>query len=58
MKRYCRSKVGENQAMVAEVKRQKKNFKPDLLARKVEHLKNKVLPKYQIKMVSLSLEDM
>lgn len=44
--------------MVAEVKRQKKNFKPDLLARKVEYLKNKVLPKYQIKMVSLSLEDM
>lgn len=51
-------KLEKNQAMVAEVKRQKKNFKPDLLARKVEHLKNKVLPKYQIKMVSLSLEDM
>ena len=43
---------------LAEVKRQKKNFKPDLLASKVEHLKNKLLPNYQIDMVCLSLEDM
>ena len=51
-------KLEKNQAVVAEVKRQKKNFKSDLLVRKVEHLKNKVLPKYQIEMVCLSLEDM
>jgi AAA+ ATPase superfamily predicted ATPase len=51
-------KLEKNQAVVAEVKRQKKNFKPELLAKKVEHLKNKVLPKYQIETVYLSLEDM
>ncbi len=51
-------KMEKNQAVVAEVKRQKKNFKPELLALKVEHLKNKVLPKYRIDMVCLSLEDM
>jgi hypothetical protein len=48
----------KNQAVIAEVKRQKKNFKPELLAAKVEHLKNKVLPKYRFEMVCLSLEDM
>jgi len=51
-------KLEKNQAVIAEVKRQKKNFKPELLATKVEHIKNKVLPKYQIKVVCLSLEDM
>ena len=48
----------KNQAVVAEVKRQKKNFKPALLAAKVEHLKHKLLPKYRIETVCLSLEDM
>ncbi len=51
-------KLEKNQAVVAEVKRQKKNFKPELLAAKVEHLKNKLLQKYQIEMVCLSLEEM
>ena len=51
-------KLEKNQAVAAEVKRQKKNFKPELLAAKVEHLKNKLLPKYQIDRVYLSLEDM
>jgi AAA+ ATPase superfamily predicted ATPase len=51
-------KLEKNQAVAAEVKRQKKNFKPELLATKVEHLKNKLLPKYQVEMVCLSLEDM
>jgi AAA+ ATPase superfamily predicted ATPase len=51
-------KLEKNQAVIAEVKRQKKNFKPELLAAKVEHLKNKVLPKYRFEMVCLSLEDM
>lgn len=32
-------KLEKNQAVAAEVKRQKKNFKPELLAGKVEHLK-------------------
>lgn len=46
------------QAVIAEVKRQKKNFKPELLAEKVGHLKHKLLPKYKIEMLCLSLEDM
>lgn len=51
-------KLEKNQAVVAEVKRQKKNFKPELLATKVEHLKKKLLPKYTVQMCCLSLEDM
>jgi AAA+ ATPase superfamily predicted ATPase len=51
-------KLEKNQAVAAEVKRQKKNFKPELLAAKVEHLKNKLLSKYQIEMFCLSLEEM
>lgn len=51
-------KLEKKQAVVAEVKKQKKNFKPELLAAKVEHLKRKLLPKYQIEMVCLSLESM
>lgn len=51
-------KLEKNQAVVVEVKRQKKNFKPELLTSKVDHLKNKVLPKYKIESLCLSLEDM
>lgn len=51
-------KLEKNQAVVAEVKRQKKNFKPEQLAAKTEHLKNKLLHKYQIEAVCLSLDDM
>jgi Holliday junction resolvase-like predicted endonuclease len=48
----------KNKAIAVEVKRQKKNFKPDELAGKVKHLKNKILPAYEIESVCLSLEDM
>lgn len=51
-------KLEKNQAVVAEVKRQKKNFKLELWAKKVEHLKHKLLSKYQIEVLCLSLEDM
>lgn len=51
-------KLEKNQAVVAEVKRQKKKNKPELLAKKTEHLRNKILPKYQIEIQYLSLEDM
>ena len=51
-------KLERNQAVAVEIKRQKKNFKPELFAAKVEHLKQKLLPKYQIEAVCLSLEDM
>lgn len=51
-------KLKKNHAVVAEVKRQKKNFKPEVFAAKVEHLKHKLLPKYHIEAKYLSLEDM
>lgn len=51
-------KLEKNRAVVAEVKRQKKNFKPQLLSAKTEHLKTKLLPKYTIETTCLSLEDM
>lgn len=51
-------KIEKNQAVVAEVKRQRKSIQPDLVAAKAEHLKNKLLPKYDIEMRFLSLEDM
>ncbi len=51
-------KLEKNQAQVVEVKRQKKNFRPELLAKKAEHLKNKLLPNYQIDTLCLSLEEM
>ena len=51
-------KLEKNQAVAVEVKRQKKNFKPELFATKVEHFKHKVLPKYDIETICLSLEDM
>ena len=51
-------KLEKKQAIVAEVKRQKKNFKPQILAAKAEHLKQKILPQYHLETVCLSLEDM
>jgi len=51
-------KLEKKQALVAEVKRRKKNFKHGLLAAKAEHLKHKVLQKYNIETQCLSLEDM
>ena len=47
----------KNKAVVVEVKRRRKNFKPELLKSKVELLKNKVLPKYEIESYCLTLED-
>jgi AAA+ ATPase superfamily predicted ATPase len=47
-----------NKAVAVEVKRQKKNYKPDEFAQKVAHLKEKSLRGYEIEPVCLSLEDM
>jgi AAA+ ATPase superfamily predicted ATPase len=47
-----------NKAVAVEVKRQKKNFKPEEFARKVEHLRNKLLSGYEIEQLCLTLEDM
>ena len=51
-------KLEKKQAVVVEVKRQRQRFKPDLFAKKVAHLKNKVLKNYQIEAICLTLEDM
>lgn len=45
-------------AMVAEVKRQSRNFKPELFAQKVEALRKKALFNYEIESRLLSMEDM
>ncbi len=51
-------RMEKNQAYVAEIKRQKKNFNPKIFAAKVKHLRNKVLAKYTIDADLLTLEDM
>jgi AAA+ ATPase superfamily predicted ATPase len=48
----------EDKAIAIEVKRQKKNFRPDLLEAKTEYIKQKVLPGYKIDCLGLTLEDM
>ena len=48
----------EKRALVAEVKRQAKNFKPDLFAQKVDALRKKVLFNYEIESRLFSMEDM
>ena len=48
----------EKKALAAEVKRQSKNFKPDLFALKVEELRKTVLFKYEIESRLFSMEDM
>lgn len=48
----------EKKALVAEVKRQSKNFKPDLFTLKVEALRKKVLFKYEIESRLFSMDDM
>jgi hypothetical protein len=51
-------KLGENQALAVEVKRQKKNYKAAILEAKADHLKNRILPDYEIELLCVSLEDM
>jgi uncharacterized protein len=50
--------LDNKKALVAEVKRQRKNFKPQLLERKMELLKNKVLSTYDVDSVCLDITDM
>lgn len=51
-------KIEKNKAVAVEVKRQRKEFKPELFNKKVQHLKDKVLPKYDIEQMCLCLDDM
>ena len=48
----------EKKALVAEVKRQRKNFKPELFQEKVEAIRKKLLFKYEIESRCLTMEDM
>jgi AAA+ ATPase superfamily predicted ATPase len=50
--------IEKDRALAVEVKRQRKNYNPALLAAKIERLKEKVLPGYEIEGLCLSLEDM
>ena len=45
-------------AYIAEVKRLRKNFKPQLLEAKIEVLKTKILNNYEVESCCLDLEDM
>jgi hypothetical protein len=51
-------KLEKNKAIAVEVKRQRKEFKPEAFAAKVQHLKDKVLPQYEIESACLMLEEM
>lgn len=51
-------KADNKTAVVAEVKRLRKNFKPDEFAGKVELIRNKVLANYTIEAICLTMEDM
>lgn len=51
-------KLEKNKAIAVEVKRQRKNFKPEIFAEKVAYLKNKHLNNYDIEQICLTLEDM
>ena len=51
-------RLTKERAVAVEVKRQRKEFKPEAFAEKVQHLKDKVLPKYEIEQICLTLEDM
>ncbi len=51
-------KLEKNKAVAVEVKRQRKEFKSETFAEKVQHLKDKVLPKYAIEQICMTLEDM
>ncbi|MEZ4889150.1 MAG: ATP-binding protein [Crocinitomicaceae bacterium] len=51
-------KLEKNKAIAVEVKRQRKNFKPEIFAEKVAYLKNKHLNNYDFEQICLTLEDM
>lgn len=50
--------VGGKKALVAEVKRQRKNFKPEAFQEKVDAIRKKVLYKYEIETKCLSMDEM
>lgn len=50
--------MDNKKALVAEVKRQRKNFRPNLFQKKVEFIRSKILDRYEIESRCFSMEDM
>ena len=48
----------EKKVLVAEVKRQRKNFKPELFQEKVEAIRTKLFFKHEIETTCFTLDDM
>lgn len=48
----------EEKVLIAEVKRKRKNFKPELFRKQVELIRTKLFYKYEIEEACLTLEDM
>lgn len=48
----------EKKVLVAEVKRQRKNFKPELFQEKVETIRVKVFFNYELETACFTLDDM
>lgn len=48
----------DKRALVAEVKRQRKNFKPELFQQKIEFIRTKILSKYEIESKCFTMDDM
>ena len=51
-------RLERNHAVAAEVKRRKKNYKPELMQAKVEIMRSKILPRYHIDIRCLDINDM
>ncbi len=56
--RFCFRYFEKNRVRAIEVKRQRKEFKPEAFAAKVRHLQEKVLPGYEIESCCLCIDDM
>ena len=50
--------ANNRKVLVAEVKRQRKNFKPELFEKKVESIRTKLFFKHKIEAICLTMEDM
>lgn len=50
--------ANEKKVLIAEVKRQRKNFKPELFQQKIETIRAKLFFKHKIETACLTLDDM
>jgi AAA+ ATPase superfamily predicted ATPase len=51
-------RMEKNKALVVEVKRKQENFRMSRLEEKAQHLKEKAMPRYQLELKCLTLDDM